>query len=107
MTKKLDLGNCKLTFWEANGEAMFPAETEDFMEVIHVGGEILAEDENIIHLDEAEGQLTRTRSIMHERCSQHSRGQRASSEIQTSKGGDNSCLLNVLGGHRNLVIPFL
>ena len=42
MTKKLNLGNHKLTVWEANGEAMLPAETEDLREVSHLGGKILA-----------------------------------------------------------------
>ena len=37
---------------------MLPAETEDLLEVIHVGGKILAEDEDIIHVDKTEGQLT-------------------------------------------------
>ena len=60
MTKKLDLGNSKLAFGEANGEAMFRAES-DFSEFIHMRGEILAEDENIIHKDKAEGQLTQNK----------------------------------------------
>ena len=54
MTKKLDLGNSKLTFGEANGEAMFRTETKDLSEAIHVGELIFAEDENIIHIDKAE-----------------------------------------------------
>ena len=54
MTKKLYLGISKLAFGEANGEAMFPVETEDLSEVIHLGGQIFAEDENIIQVDEAD-----------------------------------------------------
>ena len=33
----------KLTLRQANGEAMLPAEAENLPEVVHVGGEVLAE----------------------------------------------------------------
>ena len=68
MSKKLDLGNSKLTFGEANGEAMFPAEMEDLLEVVPTGGKILAKEENIIHLDKTEGQQGRGPSFF-EKCS--------------------------------------
>ena len=58
MAKKLNLGNRKLTLGEANGEAMLPAVAEDLLEVVHVEGEILAKDENIIKVDKTEGTLT-------------------------------------------------
>ena len=48
--KKLNLEN---TLREANCEAMFPAEMEDLWEVVHMGREILAEDEDVIHEDKA------------------------------------------------------
>ena len=37
-------------FGEANGEAMLPAETKNLPKVVHVGGEVLGEDHDIIHL---------------------------------------------------------
>ena len=58
MAKKLNLGNRKLTLGEANGEAMLPAVAEDLLEVVHVGGKILAEDKDIIHVYKTEGNLT-------------------------------------------------
>ena len=54
MTKKLYLGNCKFKFGEANGEAMFPAETEYLSEVIHMWGKIFPEDEDVIFVDKTE-----------------------------------------------------
>ena len=60
MAKKLDLGNRKLTLWKANRQTlpMLPAETEYLSEVVHVGGEVFAEKENIIKVDKTEGKIT-------------------------------------------------
>ena len=58
MTTKLNLRNHKLALGKANGEAMLPAETEDLLEVIHMGREVLAEDGNDLNLDKTEGKLT-------------------------------------------------
>ena len=55
MPKKLDLGDSKFTLGEANCESMIPAGTKDLSEVEDMGGELLAEDEDIIHLDKTEG----------------------------------------------------
>ena len=73
------------------------AETEDLPKVVHVEGEILAEDEDSIHIYKTEGQGP---SYV-EKYSQHPQ------KLKHPKGGVNSCLLNVLGGHRNLIILFL
>ena len=55
MPKKLDLGDSKFTLGEANCESMIPAGTKDLSEVEDMGGELLAEDEDIIHVDKTEG----------------------------------------------------
>ena len=58
MAKKHNLGDSKLTLRKAKCETMLPAETEDFTEVVYMGGEILAEDENLVNVDRAEGQFS-------------------------------------------------
>ena len=95
--EKLNLRNCKLALGEANGEAMLLAATEDLPEVIYVGGEVLANNENVIHVDKTEGKLT------HEEVHHTLKGVLSFLEakgpphkLKHSKGGDNSCLLNVL-----------
>ena len=57
MSQELNLGNCKLTFGEANGEATFTSDEEHSTEVVDVGGQILAEDENVVYVDEAERKI--------------------------------------------------
>ena len=44
VSKKLDLGHSKFALGEANGQPMLTTEEKNFMEMIYVGGEILAED---------------------------------------------------------------
>ena len=61
MAKELNLGNSKLTLGKANGEAMLPAETKNLPEVIHVGGEVLGEDQDIVHIDKTEGKFTQNK----------------------------------------------
>ena len=96
MTKKLNLANHKLPFGEANGEAMFLAETEDISEVI-MGGKILAEDEDIIHVGKTEGQITHD-EVHHSLKSIPSipEAKGHPQKLKHSKRGDNSCLQNVL-----------
>ena len=108
MAKKLYLGNCKLTLREANGKTMLPAEMEDLPEFVHVGGEILVEDENIIHVYKTEGKLTQDK-VHHALKGVPSIREAIGhpQKLEHHEGGDNSHLKNVLGGHRNLIIPFL
>ena len=40
---------------------MLPAEIKNILEVIHVGGEVLGEDQDIIHVDETEGKFTQNK----------------------------------------------
>ena len=108
MAKKLNLGNRNLAIVEANGEAMLPAETEDLPEVVHVGGEILAEDEDIIHIYKTEGKLTQDKVhhvLKGVPIIPEAKGH--PQKLKHPKGVDNSHLQNVLGGNRNLIIPFL
>ena len=37
---------------------MLPAETKNLPEVIHVGGEVLGEDQDIVHVDKTKGKFT-------------------------------------------------
>ena len=50
---------------------MLPAEMKDLPEVIHVGGEVLVEDQDIFHIDKTEWKLTQKRSSCVEKCFQH------------------------------------
>ena len=61
MAKEHDLGNSKLKLGKANGEAMLPAETKNLPEVIHVGGEVLGEDQDIVRVDKTEGNFTQNK----------------------------------------------
>ena len=70
---------------------MLPAETEDLPEVIHMGGEVLAKDENVINVDKTEGKLTLDK--VH-----HTLPEAKGHPHKHFEGGDNSCLLNVLRG---------
>ena len=56
--KKLDLGDSKLKFREANCEAVLLAKEKDFLEVVPMGGEIFAKDEIVIIVDKTEGKHT-------------------------------------------------
>ena len=59
--KEIDLGNNKLTLGKAKGEAMLPAETKNLPGVIHMGGEVLGEDQDIVHVDETERKFTQNK----------------------------------------------
>ena len=61
MAKVLDLGSSKITLGKANGKAMLPAETINLPEVIHVGGEVLKEDQDIVNINETEGKFTQNK----------------------------------------------
>ena len=54
MAKKLDLRDSKLTLGEAYTETVLLAETEDLSEVVHMRGEILAKDVNVINVNKTE-----------------------------------------------------
>ena len=54
MPTELYLGNNKLTLGEANGGALLSAEAKNLSEVVHVGREVLAKDQNFIHVDKTE-----------------------------------------------------
>ena len=108
MAKELNLGNSKLTLGKANGEVMLPAETKNLPEVIHVGGEVLGEDQDIIHVDKTEEKFIQ--NMVHhglKGVSSVSKPKRHPQKFEHSEGSDDGSLLNVLGGHRNLIISFL
>ena len=108
MVKELDLGNSKLTLGKANGEAMLPAETKNQPEVIRMGGEVLGEDQDTVHVDETEGKFTQNK-VYHalKGVSSIAKPKRHPQKFDHSEGSDDGSLLNVLGGHRNLIISFL
>ena len=83
---------------------MLPAETEDFLEVVLVGGEILSKDENVVHIYKTEGKLTQD-EIVHilESIPSIPEAKGHPQKLEHPKGGDYSCLLDVLGGHWNLL----
>ena len=58
MAKNLDLGNRKLALGKASCESMLTAEKEDLPEVVHVAGEVSADDENIINIEKTEEKIT-------------------------------------------------
>ena len=108
MTTKLNLRNHKLALGKANGEAMLPAETEDLLEVIHMGREVLAEDGNDLNLDKTEGKLTQDEvHHMLKGVPSFPEAKGHPQKFEHPKGGDNSSLLNVLGSHGNLIKPLL
>ena len=100
MSKKLNLEDNKLTFGEANCEAVLPAEAEDLPEVVHVGGEILAKDENVINLVKTELKLTQD-EVHHvlKGVPSISEAKEHPQKLIHSKRGDYSHLLDVLRGH--------
>ena len=87
---------------------MLPAETKNLLEVIDVGGEVLGEDQDIIHEDKTERKLTQNK-VHHvlKGVSSVSESNGHPQKFKHSKGRDNSSLLNVLGGHMNLIISLL
>ena len=108
LAKKLNLGDSKFTLGEAYLETVLPAETEDLLEVVNVGGEVLAKDENVIDIDKTERQLTQDK-VLHtlESIPCIPEAKRHSQKLKHTKGGNYSCLLDVLGCHWNLIIPLL
>ena len=108
MAKELNLGNSKHTLRKANGEAMLPAETKNLPEVIHVGGEVLGEDQDIVHLDKIEGKFTQ-KKVHHalKGVSSVLESKGHSQKFKHSKESEDGSLLNVLGSHRNLITSFL
>ena len=51
MSKKLDLGYGKFTLGETNCQSMLMTEEKNLVEMVDVGGEILAENQDIVLLD--------------------------------------------------------
>ena len=58
MAKRLNLGDSKLSFWKLNCQALLPTEDKNLPEMVHMRREILGEDKDVIHKDEAEGEIT-------------------------------------------------
>ena len=73
-----------------------------------MGREVFADDENIINVDKTEGKITQD-EVHHALKGVLSipKAKGHPQKLKHPKGGDNSCLLNVLRGHRNLIIPLL
>ena len=59
MAKKLDLGHSKFTLGEANYQPMLTKEEKNLEETVKVGGEISAENQYIVHINEKEGEITK------------------------------------------------
>ena len=100
MVNEFNLGNRKFTL----GKVMLPAVKKNTSRVIHVGGEVLGEDQDIVHVDETERKLTQNKGHHLLKGVTSTRG---ILKLEHSEGSDESSLLNVLGGHRNLIIPLL
>ena len=81
---------------------------EDLLEVVHVEGEILAKDENIIKVDKTEGTLTQD-DVHHtlKGVPSISEAKGHSQKLKHPKRVDYSHLLDVLRGHTNLITPLL
>ena len=58
MSKKLDLGECEFALGKPNCQAMLLTDDKNLLDVIHMRREILGEDKNVIHIDEAEWKIT-------------------------------------------------
>ena len=58
MTKELSLRNSKLTFAQANCQAMGTAELQDVSEILNMRGKVRTEDEDVIDINKIVGQIT-------------------------------------------------
>ena len=58
MAKELGLWDSKLTFTQANGQAMGMAQLQNVLEMQNMRGLVRAEDENSINIKETVGQIT-------------------------------------------------
>ena len=73
-----------------------------------MGGKVLGEDQDIVHVDKTEGKFTQNK-VNHwlKGVSSISKSKRHPQKFKHSKGSDGDSLLNVLGGYRNFIISFL
>ena len=102
MAKKLDLGHSKFTLGEANYQPMLTKEEKNLEETVKVGGEISAENQYIVHINEKEGEITK--DLIHQTLKE-TKGH--PQEFKNSKGSDNCSLLYILQSHQNLLITIL
>ena len=58
MAKEIGLRDSKLTFAQANHQAMGTAQLQDFSEMLNMRGYVRAEDKNIINIKKTVGQIT-------------------------------------------------
>ena len=88
MTKILDLGDSKLSFWKPNCQAMLPTEEKN--------------------LDKAEWKINQ--NLIHktlERVTSISESKGHAKKMEHPKGGDDGSLLDVLQRNQHLIVTFL
>ena len=108
MSKKLNLGDRKLTFQKPDCQAMLYTEDTILLEMILMRREILGEDMNIIHVDKTEGKITQNlihKALKHVASVSEAKGH--AKELEHPKGGDDGGLLDVLQRNRYLIVTFL
>ena len=104
ISKKLDLGDCKLAFLKPNHQSM----DKNLSGMIHIRREILGEDKNIIQVDEAERKITQ--NLIHkalECVTSVFEAKGHAKELEHPKGGSDGGFLNVLQRNRYLIVTFL
>ena len=87
---------------------MLPAELKNFSQVRNMGTDVLGENQNVIHIDKTEREVTK--NLVHhslERLACISQAKRKPEELKHTKWGDDGSLLDVRVRHRNLVVSFL
>jgi hypothetical protein len=87
---------------------MLPAELKNFSQVRNMGTDVLGENQNVIHIDKTEREVTKNlvhHSLEHLACI--SQAKRKPEELEHTKWGDVGSLLDVRGRNRNLVVSFL
>ena len=87
---------------------MLPAELKNFSQVRNMGTEVLGENQNVIHIDKTEREVSK--NLVHhslECLACISQAKRNPEELEHTKGGDDGGPLDVRGRHRNLVLSFL
>ena len=55
VSEKLNLGYSKFTLGEANCQPLLTTEEKNLAEMVNVGGEILAENKDIVQVEKTEG----------------------------------------------------
>ena len=92
MTKILDLGDSKLSFWKPNCQAVLPTEEKNLSEMILMRREILGKEKDVIHIDEAEWKITQ--NLIHktlERVTSISESKGHAKKMEHPKGGPDGC----------------